>query len=263
MLYDAHNHLQNERLAPHLPAILDALRPLDLRGAVVNGTREEDWDAVAELAGQHDWITPAFGMHPWQVPKRSPRWFETLREKLDAHPGAGLGEIGLDRWIEGHDLDDQRTVFRAQMALAAEQNRHVTIHCIQAWGALWDLIREEPVPARGFLIHAYGGPAEMVDGFVERGGYFSFSPYFWHERKAPQREIFSQLPSDRLLVETDAPDLRPPDDHNPHPLYDAAGQPISHPANLTVAYDLLAELRGLSPDKLASLVGDNFTRFFL
>jgi TatD DNase family protein len=262
MLYDAHNHLHDARLAPHLPAILDALRPLDLRGAVVNGTREDDWDGVAALAREHAWVLPSFGLHPWHAPTRSPGWLDDLRARLAAHPRAGVGEIGLDRWIAGHDLDDQRGVFTAQLALAAGQERPATIHCIQAWGALWEILREHALPARGFLIHAYGGPVEMLDGFVARGGYFSFSPSFLHERKHAQRNAFRQIPADRLLVETDAPDLRPPDDRNPHPLLDPAGQPLNHPANLALAYSALADLRGLHPAALQRLIADNYLRLF-
>jgi TatD DNase family protein len=262
MLYDAHNHLHDARLAPHLPAILDALRPLDLRGAVVNGTREEDWPAVAALANEHAWVLPSFGLHPWHAPQRSPQWLDMLRGHLDAHPQAGVGEIGLDRWIEGHDLDDQRSVFTAQLALAAEDDRPATIHCIRAWGALWEIIEHHPLPARGFLLHAYAGPAEMVAGFVARGAYFSFSPSFLQERKHAQRDTFRLIPHDRLLVETDAPDLRPPDERNPHPLHDATGQPINHPANLAVAYAELAKVLCVGPTAIAPIIAENFTRLF-
>jgi TatD DNase family protein len=261
MLYDAHNHLHDARLAPHLPQILASLGPLDLRGAVVNGTREEDWEAVATLAAQQAWVIPSFGLHPWHAPRRSPHWLDALRRQLDAHPQAGIGEIGLDRWIAGHDLDDQRAVFTVQLALAAAENRPATIHCIQAWGALWEVIRNHPVPARGFLIHAYGGPVEMMPGFVERGAYFSFSPYFLHERKSAQREAFRRMPPERLLVETDAPDLRPPDSRNAHPLRDAGGEPINHPANLAVSYAGLAEVRGLESEALQDLIAANFKQW--
>jgi TatD DNase family protein len=262
MLYDAHNHLHDGRLAPHRSGILETLAPLDLCGAVVNGTREDDWDAVAAFSRAHPWALPSFGLHPWNVPQRSPHWLDTLQRHLAEHPRAGLGEIGLDRWIEGHDLDDQCSVFTAQLALAAEQNRPATIHCVRAWGALAEIIRTHPLPARGFLIHAYGGPAEMVAEFVGRGAFFSFSPSFLQERKAAQRRIFQQLPADRLLIETDAPDLGPPDEHNSHPLFDPAGKPLNHPANIEVAYAALAELRGCSRETLEPLVAVNFARLF-
>jgi TatD DNase family protein len=261
-VFDAHNHLHDARLAPHLTEILAALAPLEVAGAVVNGTREDDWEAVAALARELPWVTPSYGLHPWYAPMRGPGWLEDLRRRLDDDPHAAVGEIGLDRWIEGHDLDDQRTVFTAQLTLAAELDRAVTIHCIQAWGALWEIIRAHPLPRRGFLIHAYSGPLEMMPAFAERGGRFSFSPYFLHPRKTAQREVFRQIPAERLLVETDAPDLRPPDERNHWPLRDAAGQPINHPANLAVAYAGLAEIRGMDANELAESVAATFRELF-
>ena len=258
-LIDAHNHLHDARLAPHLPQIL---RALDLKCAVVNGTREDDWPGVASLAAQHAWVLPSFGLHPWYVAGRSARWFDEFLAHLDAHPRAGVGEIGLDCWIEGHDLADQSAVFTAQLTLAAERNLPVTIHCIQAWGALWEIIRSHPLPARGFLIHAFGGSLEMMRNFAQRGAYFSFSPYFLHERKAAQRAVFAAIHEDRLLVETDAPDLRPPDERNVHPLTDTTGAPINHPANIATAYAGLAEIRGVKIEVLAEIVAANFARLF-
>ena len=262
-LLDAHNHLHDARLLPWRAEFLTELPALGVRRAVVNGTREDDWPAVAALAAQVPWVLPSFGLHPWHVNERSDAWRETLLRFLDAHPGAGVGEIGLDRWIEGHDIAAQSECFRAQLAIAEERKLPATIHCIRAWGPLWDIFRECPVPARGFLLHAYGGPAEMVHGFLDRGAYFSFSPSFLHERKSAQREIFRTLPAERILVETDAPDLAPPPEQNPHPLADENGKPLNHPANIVLAYDALAEIRGIARDDLASVLEKNFARLFL
>jgi TatD DNase family protein len=261
-LFDAHNHLHDERLLPWRMDFTAELPALGVRGAVVNGTREADWPAVAALAAEVPWVLPSFGLHPWHVNERSDAWRETLLRFLDAHPGAGIGEIGLDRWIEGHDITTQSECFLAQLAIAARRNLPATIHCLRAWGPLWDIIRESPLPARGFLLHAYGGPAEMVRGFLDRGAYFSFSPSFLHERKSAQREIFRALPATRILVETDAPDLAPPPEKNPRPIADANGRPLNHPANIILAYDALAEIRGVPRDELAAVVAENFTRLF-
>ncbi len=278
---DAHNHLHDARLAPHRAAIFDELRRLGVTNAVVNGTRESDWDAVgalvgtavpsrplagisprtAEDSGPYLISTPSYGLHPWYVRERSDAWLEDLRARLTAAPRAAVGEIGLDRWVEGHDLAVQAPVFTEQLQLAAELHRPATIHCIRAWGALWETLQAHALPA-GFLLHAYGGPAEMVPGFVERGAYFSFSTYFLHERKEPQREVFRHLPLDRLLVETDAPDLRPPDERNPRPLAAPDGSPINHPANIDLAYATLADLRGLPLEELSAVVAQNFARLF-
>ena len=260
-MIDAHNHLHDERLVPHRAEIFKSLAQLGVTRAVVNGTREDDWPAVAALAREHSFVIPSFGLHPWHVAERSPDWLARLRENLDANRDAVIGEIGLDRWIAGHDPEAQREVFTAQMALAAERDLPATIHCLRAWGPLWDLIRTGPVPARGFLLHAYGGPGEMIRGFAGRGAYFSFNAYFLHERKAAQRAVFQDIPIDRLFVETDAPDMRPPDDLNPHPPHDATGAPLNHPANLALAYHALAELRGIAVEQLTALVAENFARW--
>ena len=261
-LFDAHNHLHDARLLPWRAEMIAELPSLGVRAAIVNGTREDDWADIASLAAATPWVLPSFGLHPWYVNARGPAWREALIHFLDAHPGAGVGEIGLDRWIEGHDPVAQAECFRWQLGIATERDLPATIHCIRAWGALWDIIREGATPARGFLLHAYGGPAEMVAGFLDHGSYFSFSPSFLHERKAAQREIFKHLPADRLLVETDAPDLAPPPERNPRPLSGADGKPLNHPGNLLVAYDALAEIRGVVREKLAAAVAENFVQFF-
>ncbi|MCE9610529.1 MAG: TatD family hydrolase [Chthoniobacter sp.] len=261
-MIDAHNHLHDARLLPHRPTIFAELARIGVTRAVVNGTREDDWSAVVALAHAHPWITPSFGLHPWHVATRSPDWLAHLREKLDAFPHAAIGEIGLDRWIAGHDPAAQHEVFTAQLALAAERDLPVTIHCLRAWGPLWDILRTHPLPARGFLLHAYGGPAEMVRGFAQRGAYFSFNAYFLHDRKAAQRAVFQHLPPERLLIETDAPDLRPPDDQNAHPLHDPTGTPLNHPANLALAYTALARLRSLPIPTLAQQIAQNFSAIF-
>jgi len=261
-LLDAHNHLHDSRLLRWRSEIIGELPRLDIGRAVVNGTREDDWAQVASLAAEHRWVIPSFGLHPWHVNNRSPAWRENLTQALDAHGGAGVGEIGLDRWIEGNDPAAQAECFRWQLDLAATRNLPATIHCVRAWGALWDILRDTAVPARGFLLHAYGGPVEMVKGFIGRGAYFSFSPYFLHERKSPQRDIFRQLPADRLLVETDAPDLAPPPERNPRPLLSEDGKILNHPANLVLAYDALGEIRRMSREELATQVAGNFGRLF-
>jgi TatD DNase family protein len=261
--FDAHNHLHDTRLKTHRESCIAAMSELPVAGAVVNGTREDDWNAVATLAAQHPtWITASFGIHPWHAATRSETWLDVLRRYLDENPPAGVGEIGLDRWIDGHDIEDQTRVFVPQLRLAAELNRAATIHCLRAWGALWDIVRTETLPARGFLLHAYGGPEEMIGGFARRGAYFSFNPYFLHSRKISQREAFLRVPLDRLLVETDAPDMRPPDEHNPRPLRSALRAAINHPANIDVAYRALAQLKGLDLEALGAQVEENFRRLF-
>lgn len=261
-LVDAHNHLQDARLVRRHREILPELERIGLSKAVVNGTKESDWEDVAELASKYDWVVPSFGVHPWYVSERSEAWLEILRARLEEWPNAGVGEIGLDRWIEGHDERVQAEVFEAQLALAAEMDRAVTIHCLRAWGALAETLRGAALPKRGFLVHAYGGSVEMMREFAKLGGYFSFNAYFLHERKERQREVFCDVPAERLLVETDAPAMSPPEGKNAHPLRSVSGETINHPANIELAYTALAQIRGVAVEELARQVEENSAALF-
>lgn len=275
--FDAHNHLQDDWLRPHRPRILDQLERLPLGGAVVNGTCEADWPEVAALARERAWIRPSYGLHPWDVGNAGPDWRAALRKRLEEDPGAAVGEIGLDRWILDRarpddprlaglrraSLEEQREAFLWQLALAAELNRPVSIHCLAAWGPLHESLRDAPRPARGFLLHAYGGSSEQAGPFIRLGASFSFNGACLASRHAARQAVFARLPADRLLVETDAPAMCLPPEHTRFSLPATAdGMAINDPSNVTAAYAGLAALRGEEADSLARQVADNFARLF-
>jgi TatD DNase family protein len=261
-LYDAHNHLQDARLGSDDEAIVAACERAGVARMVVNGSCEEDWPAVLKLAQRHPCVLPSFGYHPWYVGDRTLRWREELVRFLDVIPSA-IGEIGLDRWMANPDLAAQEEVFVWQLRLAAERDFPASIHCLKAWGWLHDLLRANPRPARGFLLHAYGGPREMIEPLARLGAYFSLPGYFAHERKQRQRDTFKHVPADRLLIETDAPDQQLPDRLNQHPLLDSwTGRPVNHPATLAAVYRFAAELLEEPPESLAARVENNFRRLF-
>jgi len=261
-LYDAHNHLHDARLGARPGELLDQAAREGVVKMVVNGSCEEDWPEVLALARRHPQVIPSFGYHPWYVKERTPDWQKNLRHYLDAVPSA-IGEIGLDRWIKDHNLADQSEVFSWQMREAAERDLPVSVHCLQAWGRLFELLEAGPRPRRGFLLHSYGGPQEMIAPLAKLGAYFSLPGYFAHERKSRQRETFRHVPPDRLLIETDAPDQPLPDERNRHPLTDpATGRPVNHPANLRGVYEFAAELLAEPVESLAGRVEENFFRLF-
>jgi TatD DNase family protein len=259
--YDAHNHLQDDRFAGRQGELLAACAKAGIARMVVNGACEGDWPQVLALARENETVLPSFGYHPWYLSERTPEWQKVLEQFLDAVPGA-VGEIGLDRWKPDLSYDGQEEVFLAQLRMAAERNLPASIHCLQAWGRLHELLRDHPHPARGVVLHSFGGPAEMIPSFARLGAYFSFPGYFLHERKLRQRETFKQVPPDRLLIETDAPDQLLPEGKNLHPLVGANGKPLNHPANLVAVYVGLAEFLGEKTEALAARVEENFQRVF-
>lgn len=260
--FDSHCHLQDERLGPRVEEILSACREAGICAMVVNGTSEADWPRVRRLAEQHpDLVRPSYGLHPWHANDRSEDWFERLREYVSDDRCIGIGEVGLDKWVKGHDFEAQKQVFEKQIRLAAERDLPLSIHCLQAWGSLLECMQQGERPQRGFLLHSFGGPREMVASFVELGAYFSFSGYHLREEKAAKREAFRDVPPDRLLMETDAPDMNLPEALECCHLA-PEGENGNHPANLPVIYEEAAKWWGEPLSAFASRVGANFQRLF-
>ena len=245
MLIDAHNHLQDARLGADSAALVAEMRVAGVTSCVVNGTEPADWTKVAALAEQYpNFVIPSFGLHPWKLRGRSPQWESQLHDFLTRFPNAGVGEFGLDRWIKDFNIQDQRTVFRAHLKTAIALDRWCTVHCLKAWGGLLEelsMFGELP----NILIHSFSGSIETANQLAALGCYFSFSGYFLHRRKQSVVDVFAQLPVDRILVETDAPDMLPPESDRPF-----GGQTVNHPANLLQIQNRLSELIGISRQQL-------------
>ncbi len=283
MFFDAHNHLASPALAPHLPQILADLTAAHVTHAVVNGTEESDWPAVAALCAtvaqpspplSRLSLIPSYGLHPWDVGDRSPWWLETLRTHLVSDPRAAVGEIGLDRWmldrarpddprlagLRRAPLDEQLAVFKTQLDLAVTLDRPATIHCIDAFGLLLETLRSVPLPPRGFLLHAYSGSLELVAPFAALGAYFSFNAAYLAPRHARLRELYKNIPLARLLIETDAPAMLAPTAHAPFSL--SAAPALNHPANLAATCAALAHLREIPlADFTATVAANSFLLF--
>ena len=261
-VHDAHCHYQFAEV-PY--AAVELARSEGVGYAVINGSSPADWADVAALAGRDPRNLPSFGLHPWDVPTAPAGWLDELRRVLLAHPAAGVGEMGLDRWIEGFDPVAQEAAFRAQLALAVELDRPLTIHCVRAIGTLMDILRATALPRRGFLLHSWNGPVELVPELARLGAYFSFSAHHLPERKAHLRVQFAvAIPPERILVETDAPALCPAPEYRVHELpASAEGVEQNHPSNLRRNLVELARTMGVTPEQAAARTGANFARLFL
>jgi TatD DNase family protein len=260
-LVDSHVHLQDFASAPGFAEVLQQARERGIRHFICNGSSEADWPRVEALAREHPCIVPCYGLHPWYVEARSPEWRRQLERQLAAR-GAGVGEIGLDRWMEPRNEPLQEEVFRSQLGIARQYQRPVMIHCLRAWGWLMRVLESEPVPAAGFLIHAYGGSVELIRPLLDKGAYFSFAGNVLDETRNRAREALRGVPLDRLLLETDAPDLLPPLAHRTHVWPDESGRLKNHPANLAAILPGVAGLLSLATEVLAEHLWENSQRFF-
>ncbi len=102
----------------------------------------------------------------------------------------------------------------------------------------------------------------MIVPLAKLGAYFSFPGYYMRVAKGRQRKAFTQVPPDRLLIETDAPDQLLPEESREYTLDDPEGNPINHPANLGAVYRFVAKMLDESLEKLEARVEENFLCLF-
>lgn len=257
-MFDTHAHLQDERLGDPA-AVLNRARSAGVTRLLCCGAAESDWPQVAALAERFpDAVQPAFGLHPWYLRDRSSQWREKLARLLQTHPASAVGEIGLDHGLPDFDPAEQEEVFLQQMRLARELGRPVSIHGRQAWARLVELLAlDGPHPA-GAVLHSYSGPPELIPRFAALNCYFSFSGAATRAKNRRAHRALAATPPERMLLESDAPDL--PMEGLPPPT--DGSRPISEPAHLPLIADVLARLLGVEPETLARRCTENGERVF-
>lgn len=161
----------------------------------------------------------------------------------------GIGETGLDFQPRFTNRAEQEASFAAHLDLARELNRPVTVHCVQAWGRLIEILREHPAPR--VLLHAFGGAPELIPELITLNCWFSFCGNVTSPNAKRVRTSAAAVPAERLLIETDSPDFPPSGVEFPN-----------EPANLIHVARTLAELRAVQIEKIAELTFSNAIEFF-
>jgi len=231
------------------PRIGDPRAWLDLAGqhgvsTVIHGGVEPRRDRALPDSPAHDVaVWRAVGLHPQAiVPAELEAQLSALREFAGTPRVIALGELGLDGRRGMPAMDVQREVFAAQLGLARELELPVILHCVHATGALLEVLEGlGPLP-RGGMLHAFGGPRELVTPLLRLGFSFSFGELVTRAEARRCRAAAASVPSDRLLVETDAPECGP--------------------ETLSRIVATLAELRGEAREWIAELTAHNARELF-
>lgn len=250
-LYDTHCHLQASVLAARESQVFAQARAVGVQGFIVMATEPGDWDAVAALADAHPEVLPAFGVHPWYLPEGpADSWLGALEARLVARPSAWVGEIGLDR-TAGPPLERQEAAFAPQLALAGRLGRPASLHCRRTWDRLgWHLARR-PHPDVPVVLHSFGGSVAVARQMLDYNAWFSFSGALTRTRNQRLPEVVKFLPRDRVLIETDSPDLLPQNHWRQNP-----DRP-NEPAHLVEVFERLASLWGLPAEAAAKILAEN------
>lgn len=260
-LIDSHLHIQDFGPGVDIEAMLDQANAAGVSHLVCNGLCEDDWQSIADIARLYPQVIPCYGLHPWFAEKKSNDWASIL-ECYISSSCSGIGETGLDKCKDKSSIAAQEEVFRIHIALARKYKRPLMIHCVKAWGLLTDILRSESEFPQGFLLHSYSGSADLIKQLADKGAYFSFSGKILYDNYERSRTALAAVPPDRLLLETDAPNMLPPKQFRTYSAFSCDGTEYNHPANLPMILNGLADLLSISPQSLRTQIWENSIRFF-
>jgi TatD DNase family protein len=257
VLFDAHNHLQDERFGGDLSAVILRAKEAGVGRMMSCATGARgDWDRLRAIADCNpEIVLISLGIHPWYLEASDRAWKARLELALNSC-GSGIGEAGLDAHKGGiAPIDDQVAALAWQMDLALERNLPITLHCVGAWDRMYELLRTRQ--NLRFLFHGYKGSPELTREFNKLGAYFSIGPSAIFGSRKPVGPTLAVIPPDRILIETDAPDglFALMKERN-------SGKTVSEPAKLVSLCETIAKYPEMPQDNLAEQTSDNACHFF-
>jgi TatD DNase family protein len=216
------------------------------------------FERVRALAHEHD-AAYALGIHPLYVERAGERDLQLLGDALARHGDdprlVAVGEIGLDFFVPGADIERQQRYYLAQLRLAREAGLPVILHVRRSADALLAGLRRFEVA--GGIAHAFNGSPVQAGQFCALGFKLGFGGAMTFERALRIRALAVTLPETALVLETDAPDIPP------QWLYRSAAERAqgatsrNEPAELPRIGAVLAALRGCSVAHTAALTTAN------
>jgi len=166
---------------------------------IATGTHPDQW---RWLVSRTRYL--AFGLHPHYAADSSD-WLSLLEHYLCSHPCLAIGEIGLDFRPYMPAREIQQRIFEHQLALAKELDRPVIIHAVKSHTEVISTLKR--VGLNRFVIHAFLGSEDVAAAYLTLGGYLSAGGLMTRTPRPRALDVFRNMPTYRLLLETDSPDL--------------------------------------------------------
>jgi TatD DNase family protein len=257
-LIDIGANLTHSSFAPDRDAVMQRALNAGVSRMIVTGADLESSRQAAALAEQHAqhlWSTA--GVHPHHAQQFAPSQREAFIELSRSSKVVAVGECGLDYFRNLSPPDSQRTAFAAQLEIAVTNGKPVFLHQRDAHDDFLAILREFAGKLSAGVAHCFtGGPAELED-YLALGLYIGVTGWVCDERRGLElREAVPMIPSERLMIETDAPYLMPRD------LNGSGKARRNEPCNLPHIAAAIAKLRNVSPPSLAASTTANALRFF-
>jgi len=257
MFVDSHAHLDGSEFDADRQEVIQRARDAGVSAILNVGTGDPHkgvLERAVELAEKYDGLYTAIGIHPHDARLFDEQVEQGITDLIRQSPRVvAWGEIGLDFHYDNSPRDVQMDVFRRQLQLARAALLPIIVHTREAEAETIEILGSEwrgsSLPG---IMHCFSGTRELAEKAVDLGMFISFSGIVTFKKADDLRGVATEVPLDRLLIETDCPFLSPV----PH-----RGK-RNEPAYVVEVARCLSGLRGVSLEEMARITAENFTRLF-
>jgi TatD DNase family protein len=252
-LVDSHCHLNMKDLKNNLDAIILKAGEFGVRYMQTICTKLSEFEDVLAIAKKYDNIFASVGVHPHEVDKEGIPSAEQLLDLANDPKVIAFGETGLDYYYEYSNRENQKISFINHIEAARRSGKPVIVHSRDADEDTIQILEAEMKKgAFKGLIHCFSTGRELAERAIALGVYISISGIVTFKNSEDLRATISDLPLNRLLVETDAPFL------SPIPM---RGK-VNEPAYTHYVAAKIAEIKNMSLDEVMNATSNNFFRLF-
>ncbi len=214
-MIDTHCHLTFKDFRDRVPETLASAAERGVTGAITISTTTRDCLDALRIAEAHDRVWCSSGIHPLHS-HEAPHVWDNLR-RVAQHPKCvAWGELGLDLHYDGPHRAVQHGVLAEQLAFIESCARSdgaldlpIVIHCREAFDELLPILRDAPFRADRYVFHCFTGGEAEVRQVLDFGASVSFTGVVTYKNAREVAAAAKLVPSDRIMVETDAPFLSP------------------------------------------------------
>ena len=253
---DTHCHVDAPEFKDVLPRIISGAADKGVKAILLPTVQASDWDPAKTLANQYGNQIPGLvytlGIHPLYINRAQESDIGALKnqieQSLDDPRFVGIGEIGLDYFVEGLDPQRQEFFFHKQLDLAQQFQLPVILHVRRSQDAILKALRKRTVSSG--IAHAFNGSHQQAEQFIALGFKLGFGGAATYDRALQIRRLLKELPLESIVTETDAPDIPPA-------WLKEEGGLFNEPALLPRIATQLADIRGISEDIFSKAVWQN------